>query len=67
MNKKDKLSAYILAYRHNNIILQVVMGVVKQNEVISNDERRFSVYSMSIMEDTSRSFLRTIQIGGIGF
>lgn len=67
MNKKDKLSAYILAHRHNKIILQVVMGIVKQNEVISNDERRFSVNFISIMEDTSRSFLRTIQIGGIGF
>lgn len=66
MNKKDKPSAYILAHRHNKIILHVVMGVVKQNEVISN-ERRFSVNSISIMEDTSRSFLRTIQIGSMDF
>ena len=52
---------------HNKIILQVVMGVVKQNKVISNDERWFSVNSINIMEDRSRSFLRTVQIGSIDF
>lgn len=65
VNKKDKPSAYILV--HNKIILQVVMGVVKQNKVISNDERWFSVNSINIMEDRSRSFLRTVQIGSIDF